>query len=200
MAKCTVGGVLSWPACWIVAVADSASAGLSVGTAGSSRDAPTGAWTEQDLRAGSLFAAVEFSACSNQRLSSIVGILLGWFSPLSNMDAWFNEATPVHIVYAAAMCGIVSGTTLCVGLSYGSVLRNAKAALAMAFATSLAAVLALLLTIIVFDQFDIRVGGTAPFAMSKVTTMSLLAAAISGGAVLGVTFSRFAGTASPGTG
>lgn len=133
-------------------------------------------------------------------IATIVGILLGWFSPLSNMDAWFNEATPVHIVYAAAMCGIVSGTTLCVGLSYGSVLRNAKAALAMAFATSLAAVLALLLTIIVFDQFDIRVGGTAPFAMSKVTTMSLLAAAISGGAVLGVTFSRFAGTASPGTG
>ncbi len=131
-------------------------------------------------------------------IATVVGILLGWFSPLSNMDAWFNESTPVHIVYAAAMCGIVAGATLCVGVSYGLLLRNVKAALTMALTTSLAAVLALLLTIMVFDQFGIRVGGTVPFAMSKVTALSLLAAAIAGGAALGVTFSRFAGRANQG--
>lgn len=133
-------------------------------------------------------------------IATIVGILLGWFSPLSNMDAWFGEGMPVHIVYAAAMGGIVSGATLCVGLSYGLVLRNVKAALTMALTTSLAAVIALLFTIIVFDQFGIRVGGRAPFAMSKVTALSLLAAAIAGSAVLGVTFSRFADRASSDTG
>lgn len=129
-------------------------------------------------------------------IATIAGILLGWFSPLSNMDAWFSEKTPVHVVHAAAMCGIVSGTTLCVGLSYGLVLRNLKAALVMAFATSLAAALALLLSIMAFDQFGIRVGGSVPLAMSKVTTLGLLVAAIAGGAALGVTFSRFAGPAS----
>jgi hypothetical protein len=89
------------------------------------------------------------------------------------------------------MGGIVSGTTLFVGLSYGFVLRNLKAALVMAFATSLAAVLALLLTIIAVDQFDVRVGGSVPLAMSKVTVTGLLSAAVAGGTVLGVTFSRF---------
>ena len=124
-------------------------------------------------------------------IATILGIFLGWFSPLSNMDAWFNEGTPVHIIYAVAMCGIVTGTTLCVGLFYGLILRNAKAALIMAIATSLASVLSLSLTIFAFDQLGVRVGGTVPLAMSKVTVASLLAAAITGGIALGVSFSRF---------
>jgi hypothetical protein len=124
-------------------------------------------------------------------IATVLGILLGWFSPLSNMDAWFNEGTPVHIVYAVAMCGIVTGTTLFVGLAYGLLLRNSKAALSLAFVTSLVSVLALLLTILVFDQFGIRVGGSVPLAMSKVTVTSLLAAAITGSMTLGVSFSRF---------
>lgn len=124
-------------------------------------------------------------------IATVLGIFVGWFSPLSNMDAWFNEGTPVHIVYAVAMSGIVAATTLCVGLFYGFVLSNLKAALIMAFGTTLGSVLALLLTIIVFDQFGIRVGGTVPFAMSKVTVTSLLVAAITGGMTLGVSFSRF---------
>lgn len=130
-------------------------------------------------------------------VATILGILIGWFSPLSNVDAWFSEGTAVHIIYAAAMCGIVAGTTLSVGLTYGLILRDLKAGLVMAFVTTLAAVLALLLTIIAFDQLEVRVGGSVPFAMSKVTTLSLLAAAIAGGAALGVTFSRF--TARSGT-
>ena len=124
-------------------------------------------------------------------LATVLGIIIGWFSPLSNMDAWFNEGTPIHLVYAVAMCGIVSSATLCVGLAYGFVLRSGKAALILAFTTSLVSVLTLLLTIVLFDQFGIRVGGTVPLAMSKVTSVSLMTSAITGGMVLGVGFSRF---------
>jgi hypothetical protein len=123
--------------------------------------------------------------------ATILGIFIGWFSPLSNIDGWLREGTPIHIVYAAAMGGIVSGATLFVGLSYGFVLHNLKAGLMMALFSSVIAVFSLLLTIFVFDQQGIRVGGSVPLAMSKVTVTGLLAAAIAGGVVLGVTFSRF---------
>jgi hypothetical protein len=123
--------------------------------------------------------------------ATVVGILAGWFSPLSNLDAWFGDVTPIHVVYAVAMCGLVWIVTVCVGLSYGLILRSAKAALVLAFTTSLVSVLTLLLTIILFDQFGIRVGGTVNLAMSKVTSVSLLLAAITGGTALGVGFSRF---------
>jgi hypothetical protein len=121
-----------------------------------------------------------------------VGIIVAWFLPFSNLDAWSREGTPVHIVYAAAMCGIVMSTTLCVGLAYGLILRSLKAALTIALTTTLVSGSALLLTIFLFDQFGIRVGGTVPLAMSKVTGMSLLISAIAGGMTLGVEFSCFA--------
>lgn len=126
-------------------------------------------------------------------LATVLGILAAWFSPLSNLDAGFGDQTPVHLVYAVAMCGIVGSATFCVGLFYGLILRSGKAALTLAFSTGLVAILTLLLTIIVFDWFGIRVGGSIPFAMSKVTASSLLTSAILGGMVLGVGFSRFVG-------
>ena len=92
------------------------------------------------------------------------------------------------------MCGIVASATLCVGLAYGLLLRNFKAALTLAITTSLASALTMFLAIIIFDQFGIRVGGMVPFAMSKVTSVSLLLSAITGGMVLGVGFSRFVKT------
>ena len=128
-------------------------------------------------------------------LATVLGILIGWFSPLSNLDGWLpftaGDKLPVHTLYAIAMCGIVVSATLCVGLAYGLLLRNFKAALMLASTTGLASALTMLLTIIIFDQFGIRVGGTVPFAMSKVTSVSLLLSAITGGMVLGVGFSRF---------
>jgi len=122
--------------------------------------------------------------------ATVLGIIIGWFSPLSNLDGWFGDRLPVHTLYAISMCGLVWIVTVCVGLAYGLILRNGKAALRMAFTTSLVSVLTLVLTIILFDQFGIRVG-TGNFAMSKVTVASLLASAITGGMVLGVEFSRF---------
>ena len=123
-------------------------------------------------------------------LATALGIILGWFSPLSNMDAWFGEHTPIHIVYAVAMCGIVGSATLGVGLAYGLILRNGKAALTLALSTSLVSIITVLLTVILFDQLGIRVG-TGNFAMSRVTVISLLMSAITGGMVLGLFFSRF---------
>lgn len=124
-------------------------------------------------------------------IATVLGIIFGWFSPLSNLDGVFAAQFPIHALHAVAMCGIVGVVTACVGLAYGVILRNMKAALTMAFTTSLTAVLTLVLTVILFDQFGIRVGGTVPLAMSKVTVSSLLSSAITGGMVLGIGFSRF---------
>lgn len=124
-------------------------------------------------------------------LATVLGIIIGWFSPLSNLDGVFADRFPIPTLYAVAMCGLVWVVTACVGLAYGIVLRNIKAALTLATTTSFISTLTLLLTIIVFDQFGIRVGGTVPLAMSKVTVTSLLTSAVAGGMVLGVGFARF---------
>ncbi len=125
-------------------------------------------------------------------LATVLGILVAWFSPLSNLDGVFADRFPIPALYTVAMCGLVGGVTACVGLAYGVILRRIKAALMIAITTSIVAVLTMLLTIVIFDRFGIRVGGTIPFAMSKVTVTGLLLSAITGGMVLGVGFTRFA--------
>ena len=124
-------------------------------------------------------------------LATGLGIIIGWFSPLSNLDGWFGDKFAIHALYSIAMGGIVFSVTSCVGLAYGLILRSGKAAITLALTTSLVSVLTILLTIALFDQFGIRVGGTVHLAMSKVTTVSLMTSAIMGGMVLGVMFSRF---------
>jgi voltage-gated potassium channel Kch len=127
-------------------------------------------------------------------VTSAVAILAAWFSPLANVDGilyQYRPSLPIHLNYAASMVGLVGGVTLFVGLAYGIILRSSKAALTMAFTTSLVSGLSFLLTIIIFDQFGIRVGGTVPLAMSKVTVSGLLTSAIAGGIVLGIEFKKF---------
>lgn len=124
-------------------------------------------------------------------LATVIGILAGWFSPLSNLDGWLVDDFPLHPMYMVTMGGIVFSVTLLVGLAYGLLLRSLKAALTLALTTSFVSVLALLLTILVFDRFGVRVGGTVPLAMSRVTTVGLLTSALAGGAVLGSGFRRF---------
>lgn len=127
-------------------------------------------------------------------LATMLGIAAGWFSPLSNLDgAWFADGMPIHALYALSMGGIAASVTGCVGLAYGLILRSIKAALALSLAAGVVSVLTLLLTIAVFDQLGIRVGGEVPFAMSRVTSLSLLTSAMAGGAVLGTGFSWFSG-------
>lgn len=125
--------------------------------------------------------------------ASAIAIMAAWFSPLANIDGILYEhfaALPIHLNYAGAMVGLIGGVTLFVGLAYGIILRSIKAALVMGLTTSFVSVLALLLTILVFDQFGIRVG-TGNFAMSKVTVTGLLTTSITGGMALGISFSRY---------
>ena len=149
------------------------------------------------LLAGSLMWSFALGRISNYRawgrigFATALGIIAGWFSPLSNLDGWFGDALSMHNLYAVSMAGLVFNVTVCVGLAYGLILRSGKAALTMALTTGIISVLALLLTIVLFDLFGIRVGGTAPLAMSKVTAVSLMISAIMGGMVLGVGFSWF---------
>lgn len=72
------------------------------------------------------------------QLASALGILLAWFSPLSNFDGLLPElwpAVPVYINYAISMCGLIGGVTFFVALAYGLILRSWKAALTMALST-----------------------------------------------------------------
>jgi hypothetical protein len=126
-------------------------------------------------------------------LASPIAILAAWFSPLANIDGILFDhfpTLPIHLNYAGAMVGLIGGVTLFVGLAYGLILRSLRAALVIGFSTSFVSILTLVLTILLFDQFSIRVG-TGNFAMSKVTVASLLTASITGGMMLGVEFSKF---------
>ena len=126
-------------------------------------------------------------------IASALGILAAWFSPLANIDGILYEyqpSLPIHLNYAASMVGLIGSVTLFVGLAYGLILRSVKAALTLGLTTSLVSVLALLLTIFVFDRSGVRVG-MGNFAMPKVTAVDLITSAIMGGMVLGVGFSWF---------
>jgi hypothetical protein len=126
-------------------------------------------------------------------IASALGILAAWFSPLSNVDGILYERfpdIPVYLNYAASMVGLVGSVTLFVGLGYGLVLRNIKAALTIGFTTSFVSILVLLLTIFVFDRLGIRTG-TGNLAMVRVTAVDLITSALAGGAILGVGFRWF---------
>src|SRR6266498_3327116 len=126
-------------------------------------------------------------------VASALAILAAWFSPLANVDGILFDhfpSLPIHLNYAGAMVGLIGAVTFFTGLAYGIILRSIKAALVIGFSTSLISILTLLLTIIVFDQFGIRVG-TGNFAMSKVTVASMLTSAITGGMVLGIGFTKY---------
>ena len=74
-------------------------------------------------------------------------------------------------------------------------MRNGRASLRLAVSTGLVSVLAALIVILVLGELGIRVGsGNA--AMPKVSAAATLAAALAGGATLGVMFSQYVRKAS----
>ena len=126
-------------------------------------------------------------------VTSVLGILIAWFSPLSNVDGILYEyqpTLPIHLNYAASMVGLIGSVTLFVGLGYGLILRNIKAALAIGLTTSFFSILALLLTIFMFDRLGFRVG-TGNLAMVRVTAVALITSAITGGMMLGIEFTKY---------
>jgi hypothetical protein len=125
-------------------------------------------------------------------IASALGILAAWFSPLANVDGilyQYQPTLPIHLNYAASMAGLIGSVTLFVGLAYGLILPSVKAALTLGLTTSLVSVLALLLTIFVFDRLGIRVG-TGNLAMVRVTAVDLITSALAGGTLLGVEFTK----------
>lgn len=123
-------------------------------------------------------------------LATVLGIMAGWFSPLSNLDGLFSDQFPIHILYAFSISGLIFNITFCVGLAYGILLKNLKATLILAFTTSFASVITFILMFLLFEQIGIRVGVT-PLAMSKTTASGLMLSGIMGGAMLGLGFSKF---------
>ena len=110
------------------------------------------------------------------------------------LEQWVQWYAPpdlsLHVRFGLILCITVLCVTVSTGLLLGLVLRSWKACLVLAASTGLASVLAALGTLIILDRLGIRVGsGNA--AMPKVAAMGTMAAALVGGAVLGVLFSRY---------
>lgn len=125
--------------------------------------------------------------------ATLLGACIGRWSPLTHMERWAQghiPGAPVHVVFAIFLSGFIFSVTACIGLMYGLILRNWKAAITLAFTTGISTVLITLLMIFLMDQWGIRVGmGNA--AMPKVTAVCTLVSALIGGIVLGVGFSWF---------
>ena len=106
----------------------------------------------------------------------------------------FQEQIPAgvssHARFGIILALAVLSVTVSTGLLLGFALVNWKASLVLAASTALASVLAVLITVFILGELGIRVGsGNA--AMPKVTAAVTMAAALSGGAVLGVLFRRY---------
>jgi hypothetical protein len=95
-----------------------------------------------------------------------------------------------HARFGIILALAVLSVTVSTGLLLGFVLVNWKASLVLAASTALASVLAVLITVFILGELGIRVGsGNA--AMPRVTAAATMAAALSGGAVLGIMFRRY---------
>jgi hypothetical protein len=95
-----------------------------------------------------------------------------------------------HARFGIILALAVLSVTVSTGLLLGFVLVNWKASLVLGASTALASVLAVLITVFILGELGIRVGsGNA--AMPRVTATATMAAALSGGAVLGILFRRY---------
>jgi hypothetical protein len=95
-----------------------------------------------------------------------------------------------HARFGIILALAVLSVTVSTGLLLGFALVNWKASLVLAASTALASVLAVLITVFILGELGIRVGsGNA--AMPRVTATATMAAALSGGAVLGILFRRY---------
>ena len=106
----------------------------------------------------------------------------------------FQEQIPAgisnHARFGIILALAVLSVTVSTGLLLGFALVNWKASLVFAASTAFTSLLAVLITVFILGELGIRVGsGNA--AMPRVTAAATMAAALAGGAVLGVTFSRY---------
>jgi len=133
--------------------------------------------------------------------ATMAGVRVGDFALYHGwLEQWVQGHAPPDISLHVRFGLILGITVLCVTVStsllLGLALMNWKASLMLAANTGLVSVLAALLTLIIFDRLGIRVGsGNA--AMPKAAAVSTMAAALAGGAILGVGFTRYVREISP---
>jgi hypothetical protein len=134
-------------------------------------------------------------------IATMAGVRLGGFALYRGwLPEWVLGHTSSTNLSMHVRFGLILGinallVTINTGLLLGLTLGNWKASLMLAANTGLVSVLAAMFMLILFSELGIRVGsGNA--AMPKVTAAATMAAALAGGAVLGVTFSRYAGAGS----
>jgi hypothetical protein len=134
-------------------------------------------------------------------IATMAGVRVGDFALYHGwLDQWVQGHVQPDLSLHVRFGLILGITVLCVtvstGLLLGLALMNWKASLILAVSTGIVSVLAALLTLIILDRLGIRVGsGNA--AMPKATAVSTMAAALAGGAILGVGFSRYVSGVSP---
>lgn len=133
-------------------------------------------------------------------LASMVGFWLGDFALYHGLlPEWvlalFPRGFPPPVQFGIILAITVLAVTVSTGVLLGFTLRSWKASLMLAASTGSAATLAAVVTLIILDGLGIRVGsGNA--AMPKATAAATMAAALAGGVVLGIMFSRYVRTGS----
>ena len=125
-------------------------------------------------------------------IATMAGVRLGDFALY---HGWLDPLVPpglsLHVRFGLILGINVLLVTLSTGLLLGAALMNWKASLILAASTGLVSVLAALVTLMILDSLGIRVGG-GNAAMPRATAVATMAAALAGGAILGVMFSRYA--------
>jgi uncharacterized membrane protein len=127
--------------------------------------------------------------------ATMLGVRLGTFTLYHGLlSEWFLEHiapdASMHVRFGIILAIAVLCVTVSTGLLLGFVLVNWKASLILAGSTGFVSVIAALITLFILGELGIRVG-TGNAAMPKVTAAATMAAALAGGAILGVMFSRY---------
>jgi hypothetical protein len=127
--------------------------------------------------------------------ATVAGVRVGDFALYNGfLDQWVQGHTPSNLPLQMRFGLILLITVLCVtvstGLLLGFTLLNWRASLRLAASTGLAALLAASTALLILDRIGIRVG-SGNMAMPKVAATGTLAAALAGGAMLGVVFTHY---------
>ena len=126
--------------------------------------------------------------------AGMAGVFIGQ-APIDRLDGWIQQAPPpygwsLHMRFAVFLSLSVLCVAVATGLALGLLLRNAKASLILAGASGLASVIAVIAADLILWRLGLRVGH-GNLAMPKLTAVGTMAAAITGGTVLGVLFTRY---------
>ena len=124
----------------------------------------------------------------------MAGVWVGDFALYNGyLEQWLQRYVPpgrASLSFGLILSITILGVTISTGLLLGLALLNWKASLKLAASTTIASVVAALVTFIILDRLGIRVGsGNA--SMPKVAAASTMVAALAGGVVLGVVFTHY---------